>query len=72
MAAGGASNAASMVTQWYLKQAQNLLPTITIGSGQDVWIVLQDSVALPNWYFKKLDNQRRNGNEMLFITRLLD
>lgn len=72
MAAGGASNAASMVTQWYLKQAQNLLPTINIGSGQDVWIVLQDSVSLPNWYFKKTDNQRRTGNEMSFITRLLD
>jgi conjugal transfer pilus assembly protein TraB len=51
--AGGASNAASQVTQWYLKQAQNLLPTIKVGSGQDIWIVMQEKVELPNWYFKK-------------------
>ena len=53
LAASGASNAASTVTQWYLKHAQNLLPTINIGSGMDAWIVMQDSVDLPNWYFKK-------------------
>jgi hypothetical protein len=53
MAAGGVSNAASLVTNWYLQHAQNLLPTINIGSGQDVWIVLQDTVDLPNWYFAK-------------------
>ncbi|MGK5083722.1 TrbI/VirB10 family protein [Bdellovibrionota bacterium FG-1] len=49
--AGGASEAATMVTQWYLKQAQNLLPTINVGSGQDVWIVMQDQVDLPRDYF---------------------
>lgn len=53
MAAGGASHAASLVTQWYLKQAQNLLPTINIGSGRDVWIVMQDAVKLPHSYFTK-------------------
>lgn len=53
LAASGANNAASTVTQWYLKHAQNLLPTINIGSGMDAWIVMQDSVDLPNWYFKK-------------------
>jgi type IV secretory pathway VirB10-like protein len=51
--AGGVSSAASMVTQWYLQQAQNLLPTINVGSGQDIWIVIQDKVDLPNWYFRK-------------------
>lgn len=62
LAAGGASNAASMVTQWYLKQAQNLLPTINIGSGQDVWIVIQDKVALPNDYFRKnVKGESREG-----------
>lgn len=49
--AGGASEAATMVTQWYLKQAQNLLPTINVGSGQDVWVVMQDQVDLPRDYF---------------------
>ena len=53
IAAGGASNSASQVSQWYLKHAQNLLPTIQVGSGKDVWIVTQDTVNLPNWYFQK-------------------
>ena len=53
MAAGGASSAASQVTQWYLKHAQDLLPTINVGSGQDVWLIVQDTVELPNWYFRK-------------------
>lgn len=54
--AGGASNAASMVTQWYLQQANRLLPTINVGSGQDIWVVMQDKVELPNWYFRKADS----------------
>ena len=53
MASSGMSHAAGLVTQWYLKHAQNLLPTINIGSGQEVWVVMQESVALPNWYFKR-------------------
>mgnify|MGYP000876610905 CR=1 FL=1 len=48
----GANQAASSVTNWYLQHAQGLLPTINIGSGQDVWIIMQESVSLPNWYFK--------------------
>ncbi|MBC85743.1 MAG: hypothetical protein CL677_01080 [Bdellovibrionaceae bacterium] len=58
---GGAGNAASMVAQWYLNQAQGLLPTIRVGSGRDVWIVMQDKVELPKHFFKK--NKRRNQNE---------
>ena len=58
--AGGASNAASMVTQWYLQQANRLLPTINIGSGQDIWVVMQDKVELPNWYFRKADSQDKS------------
>jgi hypothetical protein len=53
LGAGGAANAAGLVTQWYLRQAQNLLPTINVGSGQDVWIVMQETVKLPNDYFRK-------------------
>ncbi len=51
--AGGASEAASTVANWYLQQAQNLLPTINIGSGRDVWIIMQESVSMPENYFKK-------------------
>ena len=74
MAAGGASSAASLVTNWYLRHAQKLLPTINVGSGQDVWIVLQNTVDLPNWYFRK---QKRKGRgkgspSYSFLTRLTD
>ncbi len=68
IAAGGAGNAASVVTQWYLKHAENLLPTINIGSGQDVWIIVQDSVALPNWYFQR--SKGENG-ELSFLSNLM-
>ena len=72
MAAGGASNAASMVTQWYLKQAQNLLPTINVGSGQDVWIVMQDTVKLPNDYFRKLQKGGASESVYTYFSRVLD
>jgi len=61
---GGAATASGMVTQWYLRQAQNLLPTINIGSGQDVWIVMQDTVRLPNDYFRK--NQKGGSDEGVY------
>lgn len=64
LGAGGASNAAGMVTQWYLQQAQKLLPTINIGSGQDVWVVMQETVRLPNEYFRK--NLKGGSNEGVY------
>jgi conjugal transfer pilus assembly protein TraB len=69
MVAGGASNAAGTVTQWYLKQAENLLPTIKVGSGHDIWVVLQESVNLPKSYFKK-----GGGNEARYeyVTRIIE
>lgn len=72
LAAGGASNAASLVTNWYLKHAQNLLPTINVGSGQDVWIILQDTVDLPNWYFKRPKNLSQNSSSYSYLARLID
>lgn len=69
MAAGGVSNAASLVTNWYLQHAQNLLPTINIGSGQDVWIVLQDTVDLPNWYFACAKHPQAMGS-FSYLSRL--
>ena len=71
MAAGGVGNAASLVTNWYLQHAQNLLPTIHIGSGQDVWIILQDTVDLPNWYFEKAKNPQAVGSYS-YLSRLVD
>jgi hypothetical protein len=71
MLAGGASSAASTITQWYLKQAQNLLPTINVGSGQNVWIIMQDSVQLPNWYFKK-NASSHNQPMFSYLSRLTE
>lgn len=69
--AGGASNAAGMVAQWYLQQAQNLAPTVAIGSGRDVWIVMKDKVNLPEEFFKK---ERKAGDEGIYsyFTRILE
>lgn len=69
--AGGASNAAGMVAQWYLQQAQNLAPTVEVGSGRDVWIVMKDKVALPEEFFRK---ERMDGNESIYsyFTRVLE
>lgn len=71
MVAGGASNAAGMVAQWYLQQAQSLSPTVEVGSGRDVWIVMKDKVSLPEEFFKK---ERTNSDEGIYsyFTRILD
>lgn len=58
--AGALAAPASMITQWYLKQAQNLLPTINVGSGQSVWIVMQDSVDLPKSFFNPQPGARHD------------
>ncbi|MFK7827886.1 MAG: TraB/VirB10 family protein [Oligoflexales bacterium] len=60
IAAGGASSAANTITNWYLQHAESLLPTINIGSGQEVWIIVQEKTRLPNWYFKRA--KTTNGN----------
>ena len=71
--AGGASEAATMVTQWYLKQAQNLLPTINVGSGQEIWIVMQDQVDLPKDYFTQNNfGGISNASVYSYFTRLME
>jgi hypothetical protein len=45
--AKGVTDAATLVTDWYLNQAKALLPTIMVGSGQDVWIIVTESVEIP-------------------------
>ncbi|MGE0526407.1 MAG: TraB/VirB10 family protein [Bdellovibrionales bacterium] len=69
--AGGASNAAGMVAQWYLQQAQNLAPTVEVGSGRDVWIIMNEKVKLPEEFFRK---ERTDGNESVYsyFTRVLE
>ena len=71
MVAGGAANAAGMVAQWYLQQAQSLSPTVEVGSGRDVWIVMKDKVILPEEFFKK---ERTDSDEGIYsyFTRILD
>ena len=71
IAAGGVSNAASLVTQWYLKQAQSLLPYIEIGSGIDTWLVMTKTVSLPNDYFRELKRNKRNEKEFNYYTNIL-
>jgi hypothetical protein len=39
---------ASMIAQWYLDYAKQLVPAIAVGSGRDVWIVLLDTVQVPS------------------------
>lgn len=72
IAAGGASTAAGMVAQWYLKQAQSLLPTINVGSGQDLWVVMNETVALPHEYFKKISQGESHGSDYSLVNRLFD
>lgn len=68
--AGGVGNAAGQVTQWYLKQAQSLLPTINVGSGRDVWIVMADKVELPKEYFKQ-SRSFKNESVYSYFTNIL-
>jgi conjugal transfer pilus assembly protein TraB len=57
LAGGAAATAASKVADWYLKQAENLLPSITVGSGRRVWITVKDKVHLPVAFFRPTMNQ---------------
>jgi hypothetical protein len=38
---------ASMVAQWYLEQAKDLIPSIGVGSGQDVFVIMLDTIEVP-------------------------
>ena len=60
----GAQGAAEKVSDWYLKQAMALLPTLSVSSGQDIWVVMQEKVILPNDFFRK--NERRNKNAKVY------
>lgn len=46
--AKGLTDAGGLVTDWYLEQAKALLPTIGVPDGTDVWVVIGDTVDIPN------------------------
>ncbi|CAM6053768.1 unnamed protein product [Sphagnum tenellum] len=68
--AGAAADAATLVTQWYLKQAEHLLPTINVGSGQEVWMVMFNKVELPRSYFTQNFGGTQHGNIYSYFTNL--
>lgn len=37
----------ALVAQWYLEQAKELLKSIGVDSGQDVFVVMLDSIKIP-------------------------
>lgn len=45
--AKGVGEASSMVTDWYLKQAQALLPSIAVASGSEGWIFTTSTIQVP-------------------------
>ena len=67
----GAQGAASKVSDWYLRQVTSLMPTLSVSSGQDVWVVMQDKVLLPNDFFIK-NERRRNAQVFSYLTRIID
>lgn len=70
--AGGAANAASMVAQWYLRQAQSLSSTVSVASGRDVWIVMKDKVELPKEFFRKERSTNAEANIYSYLSRVVD
>lgn len=73
IAAGGASHAAGMITSWYLSQAEGLLPVIEVHSGTPIYIVLQEKVELPAFYFSKNVNATSVGQGVFsYFSNLLN
>ena len=68
--AGGAAGAANKMTDFFLRHASNLLPTINIHSSQKLYVVIQDSVDLPSWFFTR--NKKKGENDFAYISRLID
>lgn len=42
------TDSASLVANWYLKYADQLVPAIAVGSGRSIWVVLQRQVQIPS------------------------
>jgi hypothetical protein len=66
--AGAVGESASLVTQWYLEQARNLLPTLKVSSGRDVWVVLSEKVEIPISFINELN--RKKKRKLVFREKL--
>jgi len=53
IAGSAISKGAQSIASWFMKNANTMLPTINIGSGQKVWVILLKSVKVPKYFFKK-------------------
>lgn len=72
MIQNGAQGAASKVSDWYLNQVSSLLPTLKVGSGADVWVIMQDKVILPNDFFRKNERRKADGQVYSYLSRVVD
>lgn len=60
----GATSSASKVVDWYLTQATStLVPTISVKSGQDVWVVVNETVEVPKNYFQPVITEGKKSND---------
>lgn len=42
------ADASTVVAQWYLNYASKLVPSIAVGSGRDIWVVMLDDTNVPS------------------------
>lgn len=42
------AEASTIIAQWYLNYATSLIPSIAVGSGRDVWIVMLENTQVPS------------------------
>lgn len=41
------TDAAQTIADWYLEHARKLMPSIAVGSGRDIWVILLDTIQVP-------------------------
>lgn len=61
IAGNAVASSASMVSKWYLQHAKDLLPTINIGSGKDVWVVMMETLKIPKSHFKRRPRDEKHS-----------
>ena len=42
------ADASTIIAQWYLNYATSLVPSIAVGSGRDIWVVMLDDTNVPS------------------------
>jgi hypothetical protein len=42
------ADAATIIAQWYLNYATSLVPSIAVGSGRDIWVIMLDDTDVPS------------------------